>query len=71
MPARITKESMLTGKVRTMEFKLYEQEEFDRLLYAYEQGKIPTIDEAFPKLTYKAKEFIKNGTLPNEWDENV
>ena len=71
MPARVSRTSVLSGITRTMELKLYEQEEFDRLLYAYEQGKIATIQEAFPLLSPKALEFIKNGTLPNEWDDNV
>jgi len=71
MPARITRESILTGKTRTMEFSRYTQEEFDRLLFAYKEGKFASLKEAFPLLTQKAIEFIDNGTLPNEWDENV
>jgi hypothetical protein len=71
MPARATRESLLTGKVRTMEFKLYEQEEFDSLMYAYNEGHIASLQQAFPLLTPKALEFLRNGTLPNEWDDNV
>lgn len=70
MPARISKESILTGKTRTMEFSKYSQEEFDRLLFAYQKGKFASLNDAFPLLTSKAIEFIKNGTLPNEWDDN-
>lgn len=53
-----------------MEFKLYEQDEFDRLMHAYEEGKFASLEEAFPLLTPKGIEFIKYGTLPNEWDNN-
>lgn len=71
MHARVVRKSVLNGKTRTMEFKKYSQEEFDRLLFAYQEGKFASLNEAFPLLTEKAIEFIKNGTLPNEWDENV
>lgn len=53
-----------------MEFALYEQDEFDRIMFAYKEGKIATLEEAFPKLTYKALEFLKTGTMPWEWDNN-
>lgn len=70
MTARISRTSLLSGKSRTMEFKLYEQDEFDRLMHAYEEGKFASLEEAFPLLTPKGIEFIKYGTLPNEWDNN-
>lgn len=54
-----------------MELKLYEQEEFEVLMHAYNEGKIATLEEAFPLLTKKAIDFIRYGVLPNEWDENV
>lgn len=53
-----------------MALDLYEQDEFDRLYHAYNEGKFATLEDAFPKLTPKAIEFLKNGTLPNEWDAN-
>ena len=53
-----------------MELKLYEQDEFERLYHAYNEGKFATLEDAFPKLTYRAIEFLKNGTLPGEWDNN-
>ena len=71
MPARVTSTSILNGKTRTMELKLYEQDEFDVLMHAYKEGKIATLEEAFPLLSPKAIEFIRYGVLPNEWDENV
>ena len=54
-----------------MEIKLYEQDEFDILMHAYKEGRITTLEEAFPLLTPKAIEFMKYGVLPNEWDNNV
>lgn len=71
MFARVTRTSILSGLTRTMEFRHYEQEEFERLMVAYNDGKIASLQEAFPLLSPKAIEFIKNGTLPNEWDNNV
>lgn len=53
-----------------MALDLYEQDEFDRLYLAYKEGKIASLEEALPKLTPKALEFLRNGTLPNEWDAN-
>ena len=71
MPARVTKTSLLSGKTRTMELKLYEQNEFDVIMHAYNEGKITTLEEAFPLLSPKAIEFLRHGVLPNEWDDNV
>lgn len=71
MPAYVTRESVLNGRIRTMEIKLYEQEEFERLMHAYNEGKIASLQEAFPLLTPRAIEFIRSGTLPGEWDDNV
>lgn len=70
MPARVTSTSILNGKTRTMELKLYEQDEFEVLMHAYKEGKIATLEEAFPKLTPKAIDFIRYGVLPGEWDTN-
>jgi hypothetical protein len=53
-----------------MELKLYEQDEFDVLMHAYKEGKIATLEEAFPLLSPNAINFIKFGVLANEWDEN-
>lgn len=71
MTARVTATSILSGKTRTMELKLYEQDEFERLMIAYKEGKISSLEEAFPLLSTKAIDFIKYGVMPNEWDENV
>ena len=71
MPALVSRTSVLTGLTRTMSLKLYEQDEFDKRMHAYNEGKYVTLEEAFPLLTNKAIEFLKHGTLPDEWDNNV
>lgn len=71
MPAYVSRTSVLSGKTRTMSLKLYEQNEFDTRMHAYKEGKFTTLEEAFPLLTPKAIEFLRHGTLPGEWDENV
>jgi hypothetical protein len=70
MPAYVTSTSILNGKTRTMKLKLYEQDEFDVLMHAYKEGKIATLEEAFPLLSPKAIDFIRHGILPGEWDAN-
>lgn len=70
MPARATSKSILTGAVRTMELKRYEQDEFDVLMHAYKEGKIATLEEAFPLLSPRAIDFLRYGVLPEEWDGN-
>jgi hypothetical protein len=70
IPARVSRESMLTGMSRTMELKKYSQEDFDRLWYAYSEGKIATLQQAFPLLSPNALEFLRSGTLLSEWDSN-
>lgn len=70
IPARVSRESILTGMSRTMELKKYSQEDFDRLWYAYSEGKIATLQQAFPLLSPNALEFLRTGTLLSEWDGN-
>lgn len=70
MPARISRESILTGLTRTMVIDKYEQDDFDSRLIAYKEGKYTTLQEAFPLLTNKALSFLRDGTLPTEWDYN-
>jgi len=69
MPARLTRKSILTNVVRTMEFKQYTQEEFDRRLYAYTRMGA-TFEEMFPDLSLKAMQFIIDGTTDADWKEN-
>ena len=50
-----------------MEISQYSQEEFDKAYYAYVNGEVANITDLLPKLTPKAIEFIRSGTLPEEW----
>ena len=68
MPARITRESMITSVMRTMELPQYTQEQFDSLYFAYKNG-VVSLDEAFKEASPNGKHFIKTGTTIEEWDE--
>lgn len=68
MPARATRKSFLTGFVRTLEFKLYEQEQFDELWGQVERGNI-SIDDAFPNLSKEAKDFLVYGATKEEFEK--
>lgn len=68
MPARITKTHPINGKVRTMQFDLLEQDEFERRYLLYTRGEF-TIDEAFSMLSKNARYFIKSGMTVDEWDK--
>lgn len=67
MPAKITKKSPFTGRQYTMEFSVYEQDEFELRYLAYMRGE-KLIQEAFAELSDAAREFIKTGITPSEWD---
>jgi len=66
MPARISRTSPFSGLVHTMEFDLYEQDDFELRLFAWRRGD-KLIQDAFPELTDGAREFIKSGITPLEW----
>lgn len=66
MPARITKTSPFTDRTYTMQFDLYDQDEFELRLLAWRRGD-KLIQEAFPELSSDAREFIKSGITPDEW----
>lgn len=68
MPARISKTSPFTDRVHTMEFSYYDQDEFDLRLLAWRTGD-KLIQDAFPELSDDAREFIKTGITPEEWDK--
>lgn len=68
MPARITKTSPFTNITRTMEFMVYEQDDFDSRLLAWRRGD-KLIQDAFPELSSNAREFIKSGITTEEWDK--
>jgi hypothetical protein len=67
--ARVTRKSILTGITRTLELKRYEQEEFERRLYAVTAGNL-SFEEAFPDISQEAKDFIAYGTTKAEWENN-
>jgi hypothetical protein len=56
----ITRKSMVTGKVHTLEIPITEAEAI-----AYEQGAL--IQDAFPNLSAAEREFIKTGITAEEW----
>ena len=68
MPARHTMTSMLTNITRTMEFKQYTQEEFERRYHAWRSGNL-LLQEAFAELSPNGREFVKTGITPEEWDD--
>lgn len=69
MPARFRNKSILTERVRTLEFKNYTQLEFDRRYHSFEIGEI-TLENAFPDISTEAMEFILYGTTREEWEES-
>ena len=68
MPARITKTNPINNQIRTMQFDLLEQDDFERRYLMYRRGEI-TLDEAYPMLSRDAREFIKNGVTLEEWEK--
>lgn len=68
MPAHITKTHPVTKQIRTMQFDLIEQDEFERRYLMVARGEF-SLDEAFPMLSKNAKEFIKNGLTIDEWEK--
>ena len=67
--ARVTRTSIISGITRTLELKRYEQDEFERRMYAVNVGNM-SIEEAFPDVSQEAKDFIVYGTTKTEWDNN-
>jgi len=61
---KITRKSILTGKVHTMDLPV-SQEQLD----AYEKGEY--LQYAFPQLLPEEREFIKTGITPAEWAEKL
>ena len=59
---QITKTSMLTGAVTTMDIDVTQEQ-----LNEWENGKL--IQEAMPDLSPDEREFIKTGVSPNEWNK--
>lgn len=68
MSAKFSKQSPFTDRYYTMEFDLYDQDEFESRYLAWTTGKC-LIQEAFPELSDDAREFIKSGITPEEWQK--
>lgn len=58
----ITKKSLLTGKVHTMDLPCT-QEQID----SWRNGEL--IQNAMPQLDAQQREFLISGSTPEEWDE--
>ena len=58
----ITRESMLTGIVRTRDLDVNEEQ-----LYQFERGVM--IQDEFPHLSATDREFILSGITEDEWDQ--
>lgn len=59
----ITKVSMLTNKVRTMDLDVTEEQ-----MAKWNEGKT-LVQRVFPHLTADEREFILSGITPEEWTE--
>jgi hypothetical protein len=59
---KVTRKSLLTGKVHSMELPVNPLE-----LDAYHAG-TNSIQDVFPHLTDEQREFIKSGITPEEWE---
>ena len=61
----ITKISQLTGKINTMTLDIT-----DAQLRAYQTGE-GLIQDIFPQLNADEREFMLNGSTPDEWKERI
>lgn len=59
----ITNKSKISGKVRSMDLPITEQQ-----LNRYNTGRF-TLQDCFPNLTPDEREFIKTGITADEWEE--
>lgn len=59
----ITKTSLLTGKVNTLDLPVTKKQ-----MERYNSGEY-LIQNVFPELTPAQREFIKTGITPEEWQE--
>jgi hypothetical protein len=65
--ATITKKSMVSGIVRTMEIPQYTQEVFEQRYILWREGKL-LLQDAFEDASANAREFIKTGMTTEEWE---
>lgn len=68
--ARVTRESILTGIVRTLEIASYDTLEFERRYVAWKETGVD-IKTAFPDLHHNTLMFITHGTTPEEWEQHM
>ena len=61
---KITRTSWFTGKTRTLDLNVT-QEQLD----IYDNGEL--LQRAFPQLSADDREFIKTGVTAEEWDEII
>lgn len=59
---KITRTSMMTGKVRTLDIDVTEEQ-----IKEYNAGAL--IQDAFSNISPDEREFIKTGVTSEEWDE--
>ena len=59
---KVTKQSQISGVVRTMELDITEQQ-----LWNYEMG-LGLIQDVFPNLNSSEREFLKTGVTDEEWN---
>ena len=59
----ITNKSKVSGKVRSMELDVTEEQ-----LNRYNTGQV-TLQDCFPNLSPDEREFIKSGITADEWEE--
>ena len=60
--AKITRQSMLTGLVHTMELPITMHQ-----YLSWKEGKL--IQDAMPNLNAEQREFLMTGITPSEWNE--
>lgn len=60
---QITRKSMVTGVVRTMELGITQAE-----IDAYNDNHLLMLQDAFPRLNADEREFFKTGITAEEWD---
>ena len=64
---RVSKESMLTGKVNTMVLETT-QEKLD-IFFDGPRDARPLIQDLFSELTTDEREFLQTGATPEEWEQ--
>lgn len=65
---KLKKKSMLTGKENTMNLPISE-EEFNKCFNLFKEGEM--INDAFPSLNEKERDFILTGMTEDEWNSVI